>query len=308
MRSVSHCGQTISLYTPHHTWCQTSYTKSTKITSQRSLLSRCVSFPFRKIPNGKAWVEEFFSTLPSGSEREHWLARLRYRVSFSPSAFPNPTPDPLHGRDDHPGNHLQAVAIGAGACGRRGVLGSDDGGERALLLDRGGHHIGRREGEDPRGAAAVWGQAGRRRHGGTRRNNSIGRVACWSIEEVGRGAQGCHARVSVAIHASGDRAVATLLGSGAGDITMGGHTARTPTETLVGRLRHLWPSEGVDHHSGVDRTAAQARKLVVPPRDRCVQCLRDVCCSFQNHLLVVVRHAVQGFYQVGRSLQNHLLG
>lgn len=59
----------------------------------------------------------------------------------------------------------------------------------------------------------------------------IGRVACRSIEEVGRGAQGCHARVSVAIHASGDRAVATLLGSGAGDITMRGHTACTPTET-----------------------------------------------------------------------------
>lgn len=60
---------------------------------------------------------------------------------------------------------------------------------------------------------------------------SIGRVARGSIEEVGRGAQGCHARVSVAIHASGDRAVATLLGSGAGDITMRGHTACTPTET-----------------------------------------------------------------------------
>lgn len=60
---------------------------------------------------------------------------------------------------------------------------------------------------------------------------SIGRVACRSIEEVGRGAQGCHARVSVAIHASGDRAVATLLGGGAGDITMRGHTACTPTET-----------------------------------------------------------------------------
>lgn len=60
---------------------------------------------------------------------------------------------------------------------------------------------------------------------------SIGRVACRSIEEIGRGAQGCHARVSVAIHASGDRAVATLLRSGAGDITMGGHTACAPTET-----------------------------------------------------------------------------
>lgn len=60
---------------------------------------------------------------------------------------------------------------------------------------------------------------------------SIGRVACRSIEEVGRGAQGCHARVSVAIHAIGDRAVAILLGSGARDITVGGHAARTPTET-----------------------------------------------------------------------------
>ena len=60
---------------------------------------------------------------------------------------------------------------------------------------------------------------------------SIGRVACGSIEEVGRGAQGCHARVSVAIHAIGDRAVATLLRGGAGDITVRGHTACTPTET-----------------------------------------------------------------------------
>lgn len=39
----------------------------------------------------------------------------------------------------------------------------------------------------------------------------IGRVAGRSIEEVGRGAQGRHARVSVAVHASG--AVAALLGS-----------------------------------------------------------------------------------------------
>lgn len=37
MRSVSHCGQTISLYTLHPTWCQRSYTISTKreITSQK---------------------------------------------------------------------------------------------------------------------------------------------------------------------------------------------------------------------------------------------------------------------------------
>jgi len=60
---------------------------------------------------------------------------------------------------------------------------------------------------------------------------SIGRVACRSIEKVRRGAQGCHARVSIAIHASGDGAVTTLLGSGAGDITMRGHTACIPTET-----------------------------------------------------------------------------
>lgn len=66
---------------------------------------------------------------------------------------------------------------------------------------------------------------------------SIGRVSCRSIEEVGRGAQGCHARVSVAIHASGDRAVAALLRSGAGDITMRGHTACTPTETYRQRKR-----------------------------------------------------------------------
>lgn len=66
---------------------------------------------------------------------------------------------------------------------------------------------------------------------------SIGRVACRSIEEVGRGAQGCHARVSVAIHACGDRAVATLLRSGAGDISMRGDTACTPTETYGQRKR-----------------------------------------------------------------------
>lgn len=60
---------------------------------------------------------------------------------------------------------------------------------------------------------------------------SIGGVAGGSVEEVGRGAQGCHARVSVAVHARGDRAVAALLRSGAGDITVGGHAARAPTET-----------------------------------------------------------------------------
>lgn len=60
---------------------------------------------------------------------------------------------------------------------------------------------------------------------------SVGRVACRSVEEVGRSAQSCHARVSIAVHASGDSAVATLLGGGAGDITMRGHTARTPIET-----------------------------------------------------------------------------
>lgn len=77
---------------------------------------------------------------------------------------------------------------------------------------------------------------------------SIGRVACRSIEEVGRGTQGCHARVSVAIHASGNRAVATLLGRGAGDITVRGHTACCPTETYGqgkrGKLReNMWESK-----------------------------------------------------------------
>lgn len=121
----------------------------------------------------------FFSrrSLRGQSENIDWPGSGTVSV-FPPSAFPNPIPDPLHGRDDHPGNRLQAVAVGAGARGRRGVLGSHDGGERALLLDRGGHHVGRREGEDPGGAAAVGGQAGRRRHGGTRWDNSIGRVAC----------------------------------------------------------------------------------------------------------------------------------
>lgn len=56
---------------------------------------------------------------------------------------------------------LQAVSISAGARGRRGVLGSHDRGKGALLLDGGGHHVGRREGEDAGGAAAVGGQAGR---------------------------------------------------------------------------------------------------------------------------------------------------
>lgn len=161
-------------------------------------------------------------------------------VSFPLNIPKSPAiPDPLHGRNDHPGNRLQAVGVSAGARGWWGVLGSHDRGEGAFLLDGSGNHVGRREGEDAGGAAAVGWQAGRRGHGGTGRDDSIGRVACRSIEEVGRGAQGCHARVSVAIHASGDRAVATLLGSGAGDITMRGHTACTPTETLIGCLCHL---------------------------------------------------------------------
>lgn len=99
MRSVSHCGQTISLYTPHQTWCWTSYTKSTKreITSQRLVLSRGVSFPFLQI-NGKAWVEEscVLSRLPSSDAPEHEqrLTRLRHRVvvfffSFNiPKSYP----------------------------------------------------------------------------------------------------------------------------------------------------------------------------------------------------------------------------
>lgn len=63
---------------------------------------------------------------------------------------------------------LQTVSISAGAGGRRGVLGSHDGGKGALLLDGGGHHVGWREREDAGGAAAVGGQAGRRGHGGAR--------------------------------------------------------------------------------------------------------------------------------------------
>lgn len=77
---------------------------------------------------------------------------------------------------------------------------------------------------------------------------SIGGVAGGSVEEVGRGAQGCHARVSVAVHARRDRAVAALLRSGAGDIAMGGHAARAPTETYgrggeMGRRRRGVRSE-----------------------------------------------------------------
>lgn len=56
---------------------------------------------------------------------------------------------------------LQAVSVSAGACGRRGVLGSDDRGKCALLLDGSRHHVGWGEGEDAGGAAAVGGQAGR---------------------------------------------------------------------------------------------------------------------------------------------------
>lgn len=56
---------------------------------------------------------------------------------------------------------LQAVSICAGAGGRRGVLGSHDGGKGALLLDGCRHHVSWREGEDAGGAAAVGGQAGR---------------------------------------------------------------------------------------------------------------------------------------------------
>lgn len=106
---------------------------------------------------------------------------------------------------------MQAVISSVVARGRGGVLWSHDGGEGAFLLDGGGHHVGGGEGEDAGGAAAVGGQAGGRGHGGAGRDDSIGRVACRSIEEVGRGAQGCHARVRVAIHASG--AVAALLRS-----------------------------------------------------------------------------------------------
>lgn len=59
----------------------------------------------------------------------------------------------------------------------------------------------------------------------------VGRVAGGSVEEVGRGAQGGHAGVTVAVHARGDGAVAALLRGGAGDITVGGDAARAPTET-----------------------------------------------------------------------------
>lgn len=55
---------------------------------------------------------------------------------------------------------MQAVGVSAGTCGRGGVLGSHDGGEGALLLDGGGHHVGWGEGENAGGAAAVGGQAG----------------------------------------------------------------------------------------------------------------------------------------------------
>lgn len=59
----------------------------------------------------------------------------------------------------------------------------------------------------------------------------VGRVAGGSVEEVGRGAQGGHAGVTVAVHARGDGAVAALLRGGAGDIAVGGDAARAPTET-----------------------------------------------------------------------------
>lgn len=59
----------------------------------------------------------------------------------------------------------------------------------------------------------------------------VGRVAGGSVEEVGRGAQGGHAGVAVAVHARGDGAVAALLRGGAGDIAVGGDAARAPTET-----------------------------------------------------------------------------
>lgn len=59
----------------------------------------------------------------------------------------------------------------------------------------------------------------------------VGRVAGGSVEEVGRGAQGGHAGVTVAVHARGNGAVAALLRGGAGDIAVGGDAARAPTET-----------------------------------------------------------------------------
>lgn len=113
MRSVSHCGQTISLYTLHPTRCQRSYTNSTKreITSQRFILSPF--FSFSPIPSDEIPMErpEFnrvlrliltsFSSAPEHNRDLPGSATVSFPLNIPKSPA---IPDPLHGWNDHPRN------------------------------------------------------------------------------------------------------------------------------------------------------------------------------------------------------------
>lgn len=114
MRSVSHCGQTISLYTLHPTWCQRSYTISTKreITSQKVHIVPFFFLSYRLQMKsqwkGLSLTESCVFILTSFS-----LALQHNRdspdsatVFFFPLNIPKSPaiPDPLHGWNDHPGN------------------------------------------------------------------------------------------------------------------------------------------------------------------------------------------------------------
>lgn len=99
----------------------------------------------------------------------------------------------LHWRDYQAGHGLQSVAVGAGAGGGWGGLGSDHRGEGALLFNS-IWGVGRGSVEEPRGA--------------------------WHSQ--------VHTGIAVAIHAVADCVVAGLLRGAAGDVAPGGHTAGVP--------------------------------------------------------------------------------
>lgn len=174
MRSVSHCGQTIgfSIHPIKGGVREATLIQPRGKKQKHHRGSYCPFFPPPPLsPSDEIPMErpEFnrvlrliltsFSSAPEHSRDSPDSAT----VSFFLVKIPKPPaiPDPLHGWNDHPRDRLQAVSVSAGACGRRGVLGSDDRGKCALLLDGSRHHVGWGEGEDAGGAAAVGGQAGR---------------------------------------------------------------------------------------------------------------------------------------------------
>lgn len=96
----------------------------------------------------------------------------------------------LHWRNNQAGHSLQSVAVGAGAGGGWGGLGSDHRGKGALLF------------------------------------NSVRGVGRGSVQEArGAGHPQVHASVAVAVHAVADGVVAGLLGGAAGDVPARGHAA-----------------------------------------------------------------------------------